>query len=62
MQQEEEQILALVSPKIRKERLNLCYSCEFIKKPICSKCKCLLHLKTLFTGQQCPIGKWGIHA
>ena len=62
MLQEEEQTLALADIEIRKERLNICHSCEFIKKPICGKCKCLLRLKTLFTGQQCPIGKWGIHA
>ena len=58
MQQEEEQILALVNSQIRKERLNLCHSCEFVKNIICGKCKCLIRAKTLFTGQRCPDGKW----
>ena len=58
MQQEEEQTLVLVNSQIRKERLNLCYSCEFIRNLICSKCKCLIRAKTLFKGQTCPEGKW----
>lgn len=41
-------------------RLEICRSCEHLRKPLnqCEKCGCLMDLKTKLLGAQCPIQKW----
>jgi len=51
--------LVLVNKEIRKNRIKICNSCEFMQNPICGKCKCIIRIKTLFSKQSCPEGKWG---
>jgi Family of unknown function (DUF6171) len=42
------------------ERFDICKSCPFLIKLTnqCSKCGCLMHLKTKLAHAECPIGKW----
>lgn len=44
------------------ERLNICKSCEHLKKPLgimqCDLCKCVIILKTSIKSSECPIKKW----
>ena len=49
-----------VSLSIAEERMNICKSCEhfIFKKTVCSKCGCLMALKTKIRGSSCPVGKW----
>lgn len=47
--------------EIAELRFNICKGCEFLT-PItnqCTKCGCLMHLKTRLLAAECPIGKWG---
>lgn len=50
------------SDSLIKKRLRICEDCEFkkvkLKKDICSKCGCILSLKTKINSEKCPIGKW----
>lgn len=52
----------LVSEDIKKERLNLCNSCEYLQvnklANTCGECNCIIHLKVQVESQSCPIGKW----
>lgn len=47
--------------QIAELRFNICKSCEFLTKTTnqCTKCGCLMHLKTKLIAASCPIGKWG---
>lgn len=49
-----------VTPELQKERLNICRSCPYLKKPLeqCGKCLCLVNYKTMFIQEKCPEGKW----
>ena len=42
------------------QRMALCKSCEFYNRVTsqCSKCGCIMKVKTKLVGQVCPIGKW----
>ena len=46
------------------ERLNICKSCEHLKKPLgimqCDVCKCVMIVKTALKNSECPLKKWGI--
>jgi hypothetical protein len=46
-------------PDVVAQRRALCEACEH-KKPVglCGKCLCIIHLKTKWKDQKCPIGKW----
>jgi hypothetical protein len=41
-------------------RFDICKSCPFLIKVTnqCSKCGCLMHLKTKLAQAQCPVGNW----
>jgi hypothetical protein len=43
-------------------RMKICNTCPFIKTVLklkqCSKCGCILQVKTLFKSTSCPINKW----
>ncbi len=49
-----------VKNEIRKERLDLCKSCEHYFKPTgtCKKCGCFMRIKTTLAYTECPIGLW----
>jgi hypothetical protein len=42
------------------ERMEICKTCPFFIKTTtqCSKCGCLMHLKTKLAQAQCPVGNW----
>lgn len=52
-----------VDEEIRKERYEICKSCEHFFKPTkqCRKCGCFMELKTMLAKAECPVGKWGRH-
>lgn len=52
-----------VDEKTQNKRLKICATCEHNKPRmhtnICSKCGCILKLKTQWKGTHCPVNKWG---
>lgn len=48
-----------VSKEIKQQRLEICKSCEHNKVGVCSKCGCVLTLKTQWKATKCPVEKWG---
>jgi uncharacterized paraquat-inducible protein A len=59
-----EQLKMFVSAPVRKERLDICRSCEYavslplISQKQCSVCKCVIELKTAVKATSCPKDKW----
>jgi hypothetical protein len=51
---------ALAPEEIAQKRIQVCESCEFLKKEIyqCDKCKCFMKVKTKLIAAKCPIEKW----
>jgi hypothetical protein len=49
----------IASEPIRNARLEICKKCEHNKLGVCSKCGCILRLKTQWKSTKCPVGKWG---
>jgi hypothetical protein len=52
----------LLAPKdTQLARLETCKSCEFFdtSQERCTKCGCYLRVKTAFSYETCPVGKWG---
>jgi Family of unknown function (DUF6171) len=49
----------IASDKVKQERLAICQSCDHNKLGVCSKCGCVIHLKTQWKPAKCPIDKWG---
>jgi len=49
-----------VKNEIRKERLDICRSCQHYFKPTgnCKICKCFMRIKTTLSYSECPIGLW----
>ena len=49
-----------VKNEIRKERLDICRSCQHYFKPTgnCKKCGCFMRIKTTLAFTECPIGLW----
>ena len=49
-----------VTEEVRQERIRLCESCEHFqgKTRQCGICRCFLDLKTRFSTEECPIGRW----
>jgi len=44
---------------VRRERLNICNSCEFLtKERLCTQCACYVDEKTGLMNQFCPLRKW----
>lgn len=39
-------------------RLDICNSCPFKKDEICTKCGCMISVKTSIDYESCPEGKW----
>jgi hypothetical protein len=48
-----------VSEEVQQERMKICSDCEHNVMGICKKCGCILHLKTQWAANECPIDKWG---
>ena len=43
----------------RKIRTDICDNCDKLKLgTVCSKCSCVMSLKTWLTFANCPLGKW----
>jgi len=49
----------IASEEIKQERLAHCNKCEHNKVGICTKCGCILRLKTQWKTTKCPVDKWG---
>jgi len=51
-----------VSDEIQLKRMSICKKCPFYIKLThqCTKCGCIMNLKTKLSHAECPIGKWGI--
>jgi hypothetical protein len=49
----------MASEETKKERLAICQKCEHNKIGMCSKCGCVLKLKTQWKTTKCPVDKWG---
>jgi hypothetical protein len=50
--------MPLATPDTLQNRLTTCDACNLYKKPICSKCGCLIFVKARLQTSQCPEGKW----
>jgi len=50
--------MPLTTPDTLQNRLTTCDACDLYKKPICSKCGCLVFVKARLQTSQCPEGKW----
>jgi hypothetical protein len=40
------------------KRIETCKSCEYLKKQFCSKCGCIIAIKSRMATAKCPDGKW----
>lgn len=49
-----------VSELVRKERLDICNSCELLNKSLntCKSCGCFMPAKATFANSTCPENKW----
>lgn len=50
--------VSLATKDVIETRREICATCEFAKLGICTKCGCVLKMKTQFVAAKCPIGKW----
>ena len=50
--------MKIVPEEVKKERLNICSSCEYYKDNRCSQCGCFMNIKAEWADQQCPLRKW----
>lgn len=50
----------LTEDNIIKERLNICYSCKFLKENTCMACGCDILIKTSAKIEKCPKKYWGV--
>ena len=42
----------------KRERILICEKCPYNKFSVCTKCGCIIPLKTKLKGEACPIGNW----
>lgn len=48
-----------VPDAVARSRMAICKKCEFLTSAnFCSKCKCMMNIKTRIAVAKCPIGKW----
>jgi hypothetical protein len=47
-----------VTKEQQEQRLAICKVCSHNKLNVCTKCGCILKLKTQWKGTKCPVGKW----
>lgn len=47
-----------VPQEVRKNRIDICKSCDKNKMNLCTECGCMIPLKTTLAKSTCPIGKW----
>jgi hypothetical protein len=47
-----------LSEEDKASRIDICNSCPFKKDDICTKCGCIIAVKTSFEYESCPEGKW----
>jgi membrane protease subunit (stomatin/prohibitin family) len=48
----------LANQETRDQRVKICNDCEYAKLGFCTKCGCVIQIKTSFKVQTCPEGKW----
>ena len=68
----DEEVIAGKDPAVlsteltRQERLNICTACEakteVLGFDVCSKCDCIIKLKTFFKLAPCPLNKWVLNS
>jgi hypothetical protein len=44
--------------EMRMRRLMICKGCPFYSNGVCSRCGCVVQLKTALTQEVCPESKW----
>jgi len=51
-----------VSKLLYMDRMNECFNCVYLFKPldICRKCGCFVKIKALSPSMTCPLGKWSL--
>jgi hypothetical protein len=47
-----------VPEEVKKERLDICNSCEHYKENRCTQCGCFMSVKAEWSEQECPLKKW----
>ena len=50
--------MKIVPEEVKKERLDICSSCEYYKDNRCAQCGCFMSIKTEWAEQECPLKKW----
>jgi hypothetical protein len=50
--------MQMASPSDTMNRMSICKTCEYFKSPLCSKCGCVMIVKTRLATSICPEGKW----
>ena len=50
-----------VPEEVKKERLDICNSCEFYRDNRCTQCGCFMTIKAEWAEQECPLKKWLKH-
>lgn len=55
-----ENLVKTADPELAEQRMSICTQCEFYIKLThqCSKCGCIMNLKTKLKDAECPINKW----
>lgn len=48
----------LCSSDVREARLKTCKQCEYLSNKICTKCGCLMVVKSWINNAKCPEAKW----
>jgi hypothetical protein len=48
----------LAEDSVVKERLDICFSCKFLKENTCMACGCNIFVKTNAKIDECPKGYW----
>jgi hypothetical protein len=47
-----------VDKSTKEKRLSICQDCRYREGIQCSRCECLIRLKTMLKTETCPEGKW----
>lgn len=50
--------MPVATEELHLDRQSKCAPCQFSKGIWCTKCKCLIKLKTKLATEKCPVGEW----
>jgi hypothetical protein len=56
-------MIRVMTDSFARKRLKVCNSCEHLEKKFlspskCGGCGCVVKLKAVIKGEECPLGKW----